>query len=254
MAMKPNFPTLRSLITGTLLACSLHAQESLPTLRVGVSPTMPPMIFKEGQTISGVEADLAKALGREIGRSVSFVEMPWVDLIDSLEADKIDIIMSSMSITRARQTRVAFSTPYCRIGQKALVRAPEKFRYSTLATSLSEQTVGVIRATTADLLVQQNFPKAKRKYFTSGEDAAKALARKKIDLYFSDSTLIWFLAGKYEAEGLVATPSVLSDEMIAWAVRRSSPELLSAVNKALQSMTASGEVNRVLRTWIPQFE
>src|SRR5512140_913273 len=64
-------------------------------LRVGVAPTMPPMIFKEAGKVAGVEADLAQAVGRELGRSITFVELPWEDLLDSLETGKIDIVMSS---------------------------------------------------------------------------------------------------------------------------------------------------------------
>jgi ABC-type amino acid transport substrate-binding protein len=215
---------------------------------------MPPMIFKEGKEVAGVEADLAKALGRELGRPIKFVEIPWTDLIDSLEADKIDIIMSSMSVTRARMARVKFSEPYLRVGQMALVRGEDKFKYAPLGNSLAKETIGLKKATTGDLLVQQEFPKAKRKYFDTGDEAAKALSKKKIDLYFSDSTLIYYLSGKYENDGLVAAPLIFSDETLAWAMRRSDEQLTQAVNKALKTMTESGELGKVLRRWIPKFE
>jgi ABC-type amino acid transport substrate-binding protein len=255
--------TIQSLVGLTLTALatnggSLTAGEKtsgdLPPLRVGVSPTLPPMVFKEGKEIAGMEADLARMVGRELGRPIQFVELPWPDLIDSLEADKIDIIMSSMSITRARMARVRFSEPYLRVGQMALVRADEKFKYAPLGNSLATQTIGLKKSTTGDLLVQQEFPKAKRKYFDTGDEAAKALRKKKIDLYFSDSTLIYYLAGKYENEGLVAAPLIFSDETLAWAMRRSDEQLTQSVNKALKTMTESGELGKVLRRWIPKFE
>ncbi len=239
-------------VTGGMVFAADQPSAKQPSLRVGVAPNMPPMIFKEGKNICGVEADLAQALGRELGRAIAFVELPWEDLIDALEANKIDIIMSSMSITRARQARVAFSEPYLRIGQMALARADNRF--SVLGTGLAKKNVGVKRATTGDLLVQQDFPRAKRRYFDSGDEAAKALSKKKIDLYFSDSTMIWYLAGKYEAQGLVAAPMVFSNETLAWAMRRSDAALMESVNKGLKSMLASGELNRVLMRWIPKFE
>ena len=237
--------------TGTLFAAEQVAKEQTP-LRVGVTPNMPPMIFKEGKKIVGMEADLAYAVGRALGRSVRFVELPWADLIDSLEANKIDIIMSSMSVTRARQTRVTFSDPYLRVGQMALVRGDGP--QSLVGGALANKAIGLKRATTADLLVQQDFPRAKRKYFNSGDEAAKALSKKKIDLYLSDSTMIWYLAGKYEADGLVVAPIVFSDERLAWAMRRSDAELVGSVNNALKGIAASGELNRVLKQWIPKFE
>ena len=36
-------------------------------LRVGITPTYPPMIFKQGAQITGAEADLARLLARETG-------------------------------------------------------------------------------------------------------------------------------------------------------------------------------------------
>jgi len=259
--MKRTIRTLALLTLAVLLTTtngSLFAAEQAvatkPALRVGVAPNMPPMIFKEGKRIAGVEADLAQAIGRELGRPIIFVELAWPDLIDSLEANKIDIIMSSMSVTQARQMRIAFSEAYLRIGQMALVRAEEKLRYSALGVSLATQTIGVQKATTGDMLVQQEFPRAKRKYFDSGDEAARALTRKKIDLYLADSTMVWYLAGKYEADGLVAAPSIFSNEALAWGMRRSDAELLESVNKALKSLITSGELKRVLRRWIPKFE
>jgi ABC-type amino acid transport substrate-binding protein len=47
---------------------------------------------------------------------------------------------------------------------------------------------------------------------------------------------------------------VLSDEMLAWGVRRSDPQLLESVNAFLKKITASGEWNQVLRRWMPKFQ
>src|SRR4051812_9823539 len=180
----------------------LRAADTPPVLRVGVAPVSPPMIFKEGGKIVGLEADFAQALGRDLGREIKFVELPWVDLIDALADEKIDIIMSSMSITRARLVRIAFSDPYMRIGQMALVRIDEKSRYTFLMDSLAGKKIGLRAGTTGDLMVQQEFPRAKRKYYKTDDDGAIALSKGKIDLFIDDSSMIWYLGGEYEAKGL----------------------------------------------------
>ncbi len=243
------------LTTGSGVAAAETSPAGAHALRVGVSPNSPPMIFKDGKkNIVGVEADFARALGRELGRDIRFVELPWEDLLDALNENKIDIIMSSMSITRARRFRVAFSDPYLRVGQMALVRANEKFLFLAPAlASQVKQTIGVKKGTTGDLLVQQDFPRAKRKYYNSGDDAARALKKGTIDAFINDSTMIWYLAGVHEAEGLVVAPMALSDEVLAWGVNRSDTQLLLAVNTFLKKFKASGELDRVLQKWIPKF-
>ncbi len=223
-------------------------------LRVGVAPVAPPMIFKEAGKIAGVEADFAEALGKELGRPIKFVELPWEDLIEALNNDKIDIIMSSMSVTRARQFRVAFSEPYMRIGQMMLVRTTERQKYGLITDSLAGRTIGLRKGTTGDLLVQQEFPRAKRKYFKSDEEGANALSKGRIDLFIDDSSMIWYLAGGYESKGLEAAPILLSDEVLSWAVRRSDNALLDAVNAYLKKAQASGDATKTIRRWIPKLQ
>jgi ABC-type amino acid transport substrate-binding protein len=70
-------------------------------LRVGVAPDYPPIIFKLNGQMTGVEADLAKKLAQKINRSVQFVQLDWDELIPALMEEKIDIIMSGMTITEA---------------------------------------------------------------------------------------------------------------------------------------------------------
>jgi polar amino acid transport system substrate-binding protein len=212
------------------------------------------MIFKSGSSVVGVEAEIAQQLGAELGRKVVFVEEKWEDLIDALCADRIDIIMSSMSITPARSYRIAFTDPYLRIGQMALARADEKYKYLSNIAGQAKRGVGVKPGTTAEYVLRQDLPNAKRKYFKNGEDAANALAKKKIDLFVSDAPMIWYLAGQFEAKGLAVTPLVLTQEQLGWGVRRTDTELRAAVNAFLRKAQTSGELNKILSKWMPGFQ
>lgn len=49
-------------------------------LRVGVSANAPPLIYKRNGKITGLEADLARRLGRFTGRQVKFIEINWSSL------------------------------------------------------------------------------------------------------------------------------------------------------------------------------
>ena len=229
------------------------AAEAAP-LRVGVTPVFPPMIFREGGKIVGVEADFAKALGQELGRPIKFVEVDWEDQFTALTDKGTDIIMSAMSITRPRQFRAAFTKPYLGIAQMALVRREDAHKYTFGFPTRPEGYVGVRKGTTGDFLVQQEFPHAKRKNYTSAEQGAKALAKKQINLFVSDSPTVWWLEGMNEKAGLVAVPIQLSQEPLAWAVRKSDTELLESVNRALEKLHSSGEAANILRRWIPNFK
>ena len=223
-------------------------------LRVGVTPNFPPMIFKDGGKLVGVEVDFAMALGKELGRPVKLVEVDWEDQISALADGRTDIIMSGMSITLARELRVAFSKPYMIVGQTVVVRREDATQFAPGFPIVPKGSIGVLKATTGDFLVQQEFPRIKRKSYNSPEAAAKALAKKKIDMLICDSPTAWWLAGMNEIQGLVVLPIFLSREPLAWAVRKSDPELLTSVNGALDTFQADGRATAILKQWIPLYQ
>lgn len=234
-----------------LATLNVTAADPAP-LRVGITPVFPPMIFKEKGNVVGVEADFAKALGEALGRPVKFVELDWDDQIPALTEGRTDIIMSGMSMTRPRQFRVEFAKPYFTVGQMALVRRTDAGKYALGFPTWPQGVIGVKQSTTGDFLVQQEFPRAKRKYYDTGEKAAKALAKKQIDLFISDSPTVWWLEGLNEATGLVAVPILLSEEYLAWAVRKSDAALLEAANRTLEKLHQNGQGAQIIKRWIPQ--
>ncbi|MGB7747153.1 MAG: ABC transporter substrate-binding protein [Verrucomicrobiia bacterium] len=256
--MKTLFQTTLVISALTLLAgCATSPPPPVAAnpaiLRVGVTPNSPPMIFKQGGQIIGVEADLAQALGRDLGRQVVFVELKWEDLMDALDEDRIDIIMSSLSITPARRYRIAFTNPYLKVGQMALVRSEDKYKFMLNLAGSAQRGIGVKPGTTAELLVRQEYPRAKVKYYRSGEGAAAALAGQNLDLFLSDSPMIWYLGGRYEARGLTVAPMVFTEEYLGWGVRRADDRLRAAANVFLQKSQENGELKRILRRWMPGF-
>lgn len=228
------------------------AQTPTPSkpLRVGVSPVFPPMIFKQGKELAGVEIELARALGQQLGREIVFVELPWKDQIEALTEGKTDIIMSSMSITPARRSVVNFSKPYFLIGQMALVRRENKIDYALGFPYKLNGPVGVLKATTGEFLVQRDFPKSTIKTFNNSDEAAKALIKKKVNLFISDSTLVWHLAGKHDAEGLAVVNIPLSEEPLGWAVRKTDDDLQSSVNSFIEKSSQDGTMRKTFRRWM----
>src|SRR5206468_10265090 len=91
-----------------------------PALKVGITPEYPPLVFRQPDSTNGLEIELAKALGKELGRPIQFVVLEWEDQIPALLDRQTDIIMSGMSITKTRQLRVAFSKPYLQSELRAL--------------------------------------------------------------------------------------------------------------------------------------
>jgi len=223
-----------------------------PPLRVGVTPNMPPIVYKQGKDIIGLEADLARALGRELGRPVDFVELKWEDQIPALHENRTDIIMSGMSVTALRNMRVAFTKPYLQVGQLALVRRTDLDRFFTRgAVMLCRGRVGVEKGTTGDLLVQQEFPHAKRVVYASPGKAVRALIAARIELLIHDAPVVWWLAAENESNGLAAVNIPLTTEYLAWGVRKEDADLRQAVNRILERWKQTDKLQGMVKRWVP---
>ena len=93
-------------------------------LRVGSDIPYPPFeSYAAGSdTLTGIDADLARALGEELGVEVEFVDLDADGRIPALEEGRVDVIMSAMTITEARRQLIDF-IPYFKGGTGILVPA-----------------------------------------------------------------------------------------------------------------------------------
>lgn len=221
-------------------------------LRVGVVTKLKPLVFKEGREFRGLEADLGRALAGRLNRPVVFVDVHWEKLIDMLEAGKIDIIMAGMSVTPARQARVAFTAPYLRSGQTALVRRDQSARMQVFFRDPANR-FGAQRQTTSAYYLEQAFPQAKRTLYADPEAGAAALLKNKIDAFISDASINWYQASVNEARGLVLLNLPLTQEDLAWAVRKDDTALLEGANEFVKEAIASGQLKQIVERWLPRF-
>ncbi|MFD9036064.1 ABC transporter substrate-binding protein [Streptomyces sp. NPDC059567] len=72
-------------------------------IKVGTDATYAPMEFKEGANIVGVDPDVAAALSKQLGVKFEFTSGTFDTLLTALPTGRTDIVMSSMTDTKARQ-------------------------------------------------------------------------------------------------------------------------------------------------------
>ena len=248
-----------------LLLLSSCVQTSSPSLsrtapenvlRVGITPNAPPIAFRENGRITGLEADLARGLARFAGKKLRVVELSWEAQIPALLDGRTDIIMSSMTITPARQYRIAFSNPYMISGQVMLVRRPELARYANGFSDLLNPAVriGTIKGTTGDLLIEEKVNRKNTVRFTDSEDAVQALINRKIDVFVYDLPMNFYYAAANENNGLAPVVIPLTREEIAWGMRKSDDKLRQTANAYLAEIRNNGQLKTLLIHWIPFFK
>ena len=222
-------------------------------LQVGVTPTAPPLVFYKDNSVVGLETEFADALATSLGKTPRFIMLGWDDLIPALLEKRIDIIMSGMSVTKMREARISFTSPYLKAGQMALVRNQDAAMYPTAASIKKTQArVGFMKGTTGSFLVQQEFPLTTRKIsFSLIKDAIQALVEERVDLFIDDAPVIWHKATTQETQGLTPLPILLTEESLAWGVRKDNAELLAAANLFLETWKNDGRLKSAITKWMP---
>jgi ABC-type amino acid transport substrate-binding protein len=227
------------------------AQNIQNELRIGVTPDYPPLVFRQNNSITGIEADLAKKLAAALKRPVRFVVLNWDDEIPALLDGRIDIIMSGMSVTRARGVRINFTEPFLKSGLVAAFRAEDAYKYPTKDSILQTyDSVGSVQGTIGEAFVQKTFI-VKKSAYPKAKDGAYELKRRSIDIFINDAPLIVWLVSENEAD-IAALWEPLTEDQYAWGVRKEDEQLLMEINSILKEWKLSGALNEVLRKWLPE--
>jgi polar amino acid transport system substrate-binding protein len=223
-------------------------------LRVGMSTGYAPLAFAEGGKPSGIEADLAQLLEPQLGTKLEIVQMPFTELIPALREGRIDIIMSGLSVTDERKASVRFTKPYLRVGQMALVRKADLVRAADPARMSAQGTrIGVKRGTTGEDFARASLGQATIVVFDAVAEGTGALRAGKVDYFVHDAPTIWRLTGRQATrdEALAGLYRPLTEEYLAWAVRKEDASLAERLDAALSRLEQEGKLQEVLDRWIP---
>ena len=219
-------------------------------LRIGAAPDYPPLIFKKGAGIVGIEADFAERLGEQLRRQIEWTELPTPALIPALLQGHIDVIMSGMSITPERERAVLFTEPYLRVGQMAIIRAKDvALLGQPSALSRGRWKIGYEAGTTGARFVQDHLPLAIGVPFPSADQRLRALRAGEIDLFIHDAPTAWRIAEDRDRL-LLGLYTPLTEEDLAWAVRRTDTVLRVRLNAALSRWRQDGSLQAILDRWI----
>lgn len=230
----------------------LVKRDATGPLVVGVNPSYKPLAFKHQGKLIGIEPETAAAVGKQLRREILFKELEWEALIPALERGDIDVIMSGMSVTKERRQRVDFTDTYLEIGQMAIIRLADidTLRFPGALFDRG-RAVGVEPQTTGESYAKEFLTAATLKPYNNPQDAFSALRAGEIDYYIHDAPTSWEIAQSRNLDDLMPLYRPLTQESLAWAVRKGDSTLLTQLNQALSALTNSGTVGLIQNRWIP---
>ncbi len=243
-----------SLVFTTLLFMGCTSDTTpVPTkkkdLIVAMSVHYAPIAFRnKNHEPTGLEADFAQALAKELNRNLQIKVLPWEQLPMSLKTGVADIIMTGYSITSERSKSMLFSDPYMHISQMAVMRvghsAPDTSTYG------KGSRMGYVFSTTGENFVKNTFYNASHTGYNTIKKGIVAVMNGDIDYFFHDSPSIWFYTTKISIDEIMGWYVPYTDERLAWAFAPKNRELRDEINVVLDRWRKDGTLNRMIKKWI----
>ena len=233
-----------SIVIGTL---GLSGPAPAAELSVGANIGNVPWEFQDGSgDYVGFELDLVKEVGIRLGRKIDIVNIPFNGLFSAVQSGRIDIAISSITITEKRLGSVSFTQPYYDSAQSLTVSS--KSPAGGLG-DMQDKVIGVDTGSTGDMWTTANRDKYGFDNIRRFEGLAPAmldLQSGRIDGYISDiPALAYYIKGKPYFKVI---ERIETGERYSMMLAKSNP-LTDEVNDVIGTLKQEGFIAKLHETW-----
>ena len=230
---------------------TLAVSAALPALAadwaVGANIGNVPWEFQDaGGKFVGFEIDLVNEAARRAGKTVQIENIPFNGLFSAVQSGRIQIAVSSITITPKRLESVAFAQPYYDSDQSLSVLKASKINK---LEDTAGKTIGVDTGSTGDMYTTQNTAKYKIATITRYEGLAPAmldLAAGRIDGYISDIPAVeYYIKDKPQYRIAARIPT---GERYSFMFAKNWADS-AQVNDILTAMKKDGFVSKTHQKW-----
>ncbi len=246
------FMALTTVFCGQVMAGdTLQRLNDFQVLKVGMSGNQPPMTMtnREGG-LMGLDVDLAQALALAMNVKLDIKTMPFGELMTALEEDKIDMVLSNMSITPERTERVSFVGPYMMSGMSILTKRSDLSKISSAEefNRAGLKLLALSNSTNANF-IKTIAPEATLIEAASYDEAVALLIEGKADAMVADMTQCILAVMRFPEAGLTTLDKPLTVEPVGIAVSKDDPQFFNLVDNYLRAYEKTGVLTKLRKKW-----
>jgi ABC-type amino acid transport substrate-binding protein len=245
MALAVTFPI------NSMAGDTLQRVIDFKVLKVGMSANQPPMtmVNREGG-VMGFDVDLARALAAAMKVKLEIKAMPFGELMSALEEDKIDMVMSGMSITPQRTELVSFVGPYMMSGKSILTKNSVLGKISSGEEfNRKELKLLALSNSTSVAFVKSEAPDAQLIEINSYDEGVAMLIEGKADAMVADMPMCVLSVMRYPEAGLTTLDRPLTVEPIGIAISKDDPQFFNLVDNYLRAYEKTGVLTKLRKKW-----
>ncbi|MCC7283198.1 MAG: transporter substrate-binding domain-containing protein [Acetobacteraceae bacterium] len=222
---------------------------STKTLRAGINPTLPPFgTFNEKNEIDGFDVDIAREIARIMQVNLEVVRVGSPDRIPFLQADRIDIVLGSITRLPARALVIDFTMPLHT--QTMGVLSVEGKGIEKLA-DLDRDSVNLVqvRGTIGIPWIERNAPKAKVTLLDNYPDAIRTIAQGRADAMVDVVESVVIPIRQFRNVRWKILDEAIDSTWVPIGVQKGNYSLRDALNVILFELHKNGFVNRTWQKW-----
>ncbi|MBS7537318.1 amino acid ABC transporter substrate-binding protein [Ancylobacter sonchi] len=227
-------------------ADDLAAVKQAGALRIGTEGTYPPFTYHDAAgKLVGFDVEIGQEIAKRLGVKAEFLEGKWDGLIAGLDARRYDAVINQVGITEARKAKYDFSQPY--IASKAVlivrdgndaIKGFEDLKGKRAAQSLTSNFGKLAESYGASLVGTDGFDQSIQLVLSGRADAT-----------LNDS-LSFLDFKKHKPDAPVKIVAEQKDaDYSGVIVRKGNPDLVAAINRALDDIKADGTYARISDTY-----
>lgn len=235
------------------LAAGFTAAQALPALaqgelHVGAYPANPPWEF---QTTSGAfrgfEVDIVRAVSKRIGMNPDFKGMSFSALFVACASHRVDMVISSLTITNKRLEHQSFTQPF--VAGALGVGVKDNSHISSMA-DLKDKVVGSIATSFPENWLKKHHSQIgyrEYKSYNTLSNLLTDLGNGRIDAAVNDVVGLRYAFTRMQ--GMKIAAEVATNEQYAIMMPKGS-KLLKPVNKAISDMKTDGTMAALYKKWL----
>ena len=216
------------------------AEAPAGAIRMITEATFPPYEFRQGTEIVGIDVEICKAIAKELGKELKIEDVEFDSVLPSLIAGKAELAAAGITVTEDRKMQVDFSVPYVRTGIVFIFSKDKPFDEAKPEEAKGKR-VGVQNGTTSADYVREKLGQ-EPEMFDSPASAFAALKAGKVDVVIADIDPAKAVVKGQDGYDI---SDLLTVEEYAVAIKKGQPELLATVNKVIQGLLDSGELDKI---------
>ena len=218
---------------GTSAGSSVEDIQKAGTIRIGVFTDKAPFgsVDSNGDYV-GYDIVYAERIAKDLGVDIEWVPVDASARVEYLESNKVDVILANFTVTPERAEKVDFADPYLLV---SLGVASSEDSPITDPAQLADASIIVVKGTTAETFVEENYPDAEVTKYEQYTEATNALIDGRADAWVTDNTeaLAWTNAHDGFTTGIA---KLGNPDTIAAAVQKGNTSLLDWLNKELVTL------------------